>query len=121
LIYEALQDIFSEFWSIVVYDTFDAEAGCGTFFHYDNKWWVYGVSTRNWWSYDFAAIRAFMGREFGYLKFSGDIKNLQAAAESRVNKKFEGSWKVQVVKPRPRSWRSATVFGEWWEHDGYMF
>jgi DNA-binding transcriptional regulator PaaX len=37
LIYRALFDIFSERWSIVVYDTYEAEAGCRTPFHYAKK------------------------------------------------------------------------------------
>jgi hypothetical protein len=99
LINMALRDIFSEFWSTVVYDTFDAEAGYGTFFHYDEKWSVYGVSISNT-SFNRTAIRAFMDRKFRLAAKIVDIAKVQAAAESHVNKEFERSWKVYVVKLR---------------------
>jgi hypothetical protein len=99
LINKALRDIFSEFLGIVVYDTFDAEAGDGTFFDYDEKWSVYGVSISNT-SFNRTAIRAFMDRKFRLAEKIVDIAKVQAAAESRVNKEFERSWKVYVVKLR---------------------
>jgi hypothetical protein len=37
--------VLHEDWSIVIYDTYLVEAGFGTYFHYEDKWWIYGVPT----------------------------------------------------------------------------
>jgi hypothetical protein len=96
MVREAILKIFSEYWSIVIYDTFVEEKGNGTFFHYHNKWRIYGVYTNNTHS-NKAELEGFMNTEFGWARIA-DIEKLQASAEKRVNENFKGNWKVHVVK-----------------------
>jgi hypothetical protein len=116
MVSKALLDIFHETWSIVIYDTYVSETGYGTYFHYHNKWWVYGVCTSNTY-YGEAKLKELMDNEFGWASIA-DIERLQAAAEKKVNEKFEGSWKVHVVKLGTGSWYGS-IYGAYWDQDGY--
>jgi hypothetical protein len=116
MVRQALLNIFHEHWSILIYDTFVAEKGCDTFFHYHNKWRVYGVYTKDT-SYDKAKQKEFMNIEFGWANVT-DIGKLQAATEKRVNEKFKGNWKVHVMK-LGRGPLYTSFYGTLWHHNGY--
>jgi hypothetical protein len=119
LIREALRRIFKKHWSIIVYDTFVEEWGSGTRFHYENKWWVYGVSTINF-SPCPDNLSAFMKSRFGWAKIA-DVGLLQSAAEEDLRAKFGRSWNVHAVKFRPDSKREHAIWGQSWAQDGYTF
>jgi hypothetical protein len=116
MVREALWEIFHEDWNIVIYNTCVAEKGYGTWFHYHNKWRIYGVHTSNT-NNDKAKLDEFMTTEFGWANIA-DIEQFQAAAEKRVNANFEGNWKVHVVKLGSGS-RYGNVYGTYWNHDGH--
>jgi hypothetical protein len=75
LIREALNNIFNENRSTVMYDSFIEEEGYETCFRYHNKLWVYGVRARNT-SYDTEKLESFIDSEFGFAKIA-DIGILQ--------------------------------------------
>jgi hypothetical protein len=96
LILNALLRILKEDWNIVVYKTYESEAGYGTCYHYENRIWVYGVST-SCCSHDNEAIKSFMQREFGWARVAG-IDQLQQSAQMNSVAAFRGRWRVHVVK-----------------------
>jgi hypothetical protein len=122
LVKDALWRHFKENWSIVVYDTWESEAGFGTYFLYDNKYYVYGVSShyrRHSVWVDKETIQRFMEREFGRTKIA-DIDQFACEVRRRMNSAFEGIWRVHVVKFKPESYNDWVVIGAHWTHDdGY--
>jgi hypothetical protein len=119
LISKALKEIFDEYWSIIVYDNCAEHKGYGTYFSYNNKLQIFGVSTSNI-NYDGNQIIQFMNEEFGWAKIA-DISSLQIAAEKKINAKFGRQWKVQILKTRNNSYPYYYIFGQVWQHDGYYF
>jgi hypothetical protein len=120
-IHDALFNAFNERWSIIVYATCLEESGYDNWFHYENKWWVYGTVTTNpeWKSTD-EAIKTFLDDEFGWAMIS-DCSKVQSSAQKKINNNFLGSWRVHVVKFRPDSTRSWAIYGTNWAHSGYQF
>jgi hypothetical protein len=117
LIVEALRQICKEDWNIVMYDDYLEERGYGTFYHYDNKWWVYGRST-SCCDFDKQAIINLMDHKFGWAKIA-DIEKFQAAAESELYSGLPGKFRIHVVKlPAGASW-DGCIYGTYWYHDDY--
>jgi hypothetical protein len=117
---DALERALNEKWSIIVYDTFDDEAGYYTYFQYQDKWWVHGKRKINRRGCDKAAIRRFMNVEFGCFVLGG-CSQVQSSAQTKINQRFPGTWKVQVVKFLPKSLHSAWIKGIYWRYGSYNF
>jgi hypothetical protein len=117
---DALALALNEKWNIIVYDSYAEEAGYDTWLHYENKWWVCGHRNTGDCYRDSEAIKEFMDTEFGCFVL-GDCSKVQSSAQAKINHKFPGCWRVQVVKFQPESARSCSTWGPGWEHSGYHF
>jgi hypothetical protein len=117
----ALKRILNERWSIVIYmyDKFTEEAGCGSCFHYEDNWWIYGVPTVST-SCDDERILSLLEDGFGWRSVI-DVHVLQNAVEKAIIGRFGEGWRVHIAKLPPGSHRSSSIYGPHWEHDGYHF
>jgi hypothetical protein len=117
----ALERILNETWSIVIYDKFTEETGYGYYFHYENKWWVYGVPTLwTWTCCDEEDILKLLKDGFGWGSVT-DIRGLKTAVEKAITGKFGERWRVHIAKLPPGSSPDWSIWGEYWEHDGHHF
>jgi hypothetical protein len=116
---KALLDCFQEKWSIATYSSFEQQKGNGTWFNWRNKLWVYGVICHDQ-HYDSEGIQSFIKQEFGWATIR-DIGICQESAERKINEKFQGKWKVHVVKTAT-GFIGSYIYGGWFiMNDIYIF
>ena len=118
LIGQALEKLCGGSWNVITYPSCESEIGyTSSYLNWRGKQWVYAEQTTNT-SYNANRIISFMKMEFGWAKIK-DMTMVQQSAYTKINRKFEGTWRVHVAKlEHGYSW---SFHGTVWESDGYTF
>ena len=118
LIQKALCRLRGGDWSVIVYPSCEASAGCTlSSFHWRSKQWVYAQRTTDTY-FNASDIKSFMNTEFGWATIS-DITAVQQSVNTKINDRFPGKWEVHVAKlNNGYSWK---MYGTDWVRNEYTF
>ncbi|CAF3250989.1 unnamed protein product [Rotaria sp. Silwood2] len=118
LVMEALEDSFGGCWNVIIYPTYENEAGCcSSYLNWHSKHRVYAEKTTCI-DIDRNEIKRFMDTEFGSTTIK-DIIAVQQSAYAKINNKFPGTWRVHVAQLKNGySW---SIWGIAWDLDEFTF
>ena len=118
LIQKALCRLEGGHWSVIVYPSCEASAGCtSSSFHWRSKQWVYAQRTTDT-SFNASDIKSLMNTEFGWATIN-DISAVQQSAYTKINDRFPGKWEVHVAKLN--NGYSYKMCGTDWVRNEYTF